>query len=54
MSKAREARRKVVLVDEDDNVIGEEEEDEDVTDRPAFSLTIGETDTVRGGRSGSE
>jgi len=36
----------VVYVDEDDNIIGEEDEDEDVTDGPAFSLTIGEEGTV--------
>ncbi len=42
-------RKKVVYVDDDGNVIGtqaEEEAAEDVTDKPLFSLTLGETDTV--------
>lgn len=37
----------VVYVDDDDNIIGEEDEDEDITDNPSFSLTIGEEGTVR-------
>lgn len=36
----------MVYVDDDENIIGEEDEDEEITDGPAFSLTIGEEGTV--------
>lgn len=38
----------VVYVDDDENIIGEEDEDEEVTDEatPSFSLTIGEEGAV--------
>ena len=42
----------MVFVDDDDNIIGEEEEDEDITDAvdgPAFTLTIGQESTVGAG-----
>jgi hypothetical protein len=37
-----------VYVDDDENIIGEEDEDEEVTDEatPSFSLTIGEEGAV--------
>jgi hypothetical protein len=40
--------KRAVLVDEFDNIIGEEDEDEDedITDVPAFSFTVGDEGTV--------
>uniref|UniRef100_A0A7S3R0U7 Uncharacterized protein n=1 Tax=Dunaliella tertiolecta TaxID=3047 RepID=A0A7S3R0U7_DUNTE len=43
--RARRQKKRVVYVDDDENIIGEEDEDEDITDSPAFSLTIGEEGT---------
>jgi hypothetical protein len=40
-------KQRVVYVDEDDNIIGEEEEAEEVTDSPAFSLILSEDTMVR-------